>query len=188
MTDTLYYNSDGRFGKLVTDMKTSGHAITELISGIKNPVGLEIGTDVGETAKYLLENNPNLLLHCIDPYINYTDWNGNNINDRDYIYQQVKTNLSVYKDRFVLYRLTSDAAVGGFEDESFDFIFIDGLHEYDQVLKDCRNYYSKVKTGGVFCGHDFNTIQGVNNAVREFAASVNKEILTTYNDVWYWIK
>lgn len=188
MTDILYYNSDGRFGGLASETKSAGYAITELIADVENPVGLEIGTDIGQTAVYLLKNNPSLLLHCIDPYVNYIDWNGNNINDRDYMYERVKENLNEYKDRSILYRLTSDDALKGFEDESFDFIFIDGLHEYDQVLKDCQNYYSKVKTGGIFCGHDFNTIEGVNRAVREFAASVNKEIFTTYSDVWYWKK
>lgn len=70
----------------------------------------------------------------------------------------------------------------------FDFIFVDGLHTYDQVLKDCKNYYPKVKEGGYMTGHDYQTIKEVNKAVNEFGEIVNKEILITLHDVWYWKK
>jgi predicted O-methyltransferase YrrM len=35
-------------------------------------------------------------------------------------------------------------------DNFFDVVFIDGLHTYEQLTKDCANYYSKLKEGGVF--------------------------------------
>ena len=70
----------------------------------------------------------------------------------------------------------------------FDFIFIDGLHTYEQLTKDCHNYYSKVKTGGIFSGHDYQTIPGVNKAVCEFAPTKTDNVLTTECDVWYWYK
>ena len=70
----------------------------------------------------------------------------------------------------------------------FDFIFIDGLHTFDQVLKDCRNYYSKLNPGGIFSGHDYTLITGVNQAVTQFAKEVNKQIQTMPTDSWYWIK
>lgn len=187
MNNVLNYNPY-RSNFFVSTQKSSGEALIELMGNLVNPVGLEIGTDVGETARYLLEHKTDLLLHCIDPYSNYTDWNGNNLNDRNDIFNKMKINLEPYKDRHIMYRTTSDFAVNSFESESFDFIFIDGLHEYDQVLRDCRNYYDKVKTGGLFSGHDFSVIAGVNKAVTEFAQQVGKEIKTTYNDVWYFYK
>ena len=84
--------------------------------------------------------------------------------------------------------MTSDAAVNNFENESLDFVWIDGLHQYNQVLKDCRNYWPKLKKGGLFCGHDYKVIPGVNKAVDEFAAEINVTVLTTIKDVWYWYK
>lgn len=41
-------------------------------------------------------------------------------------------------------------------EESIDFLFIDGDHRYTQFKKDIRNWYPKVKTGGVISGHDCN--------------------------------
>jgi predicted O-methyltransferase YrrM len=87
-----------------------------------------------------------------------------------------------------MHRDFSDNMVNHFEDDSLDFIFIDGLHTYEQVKIDCENYFSKVKSGGVFAGHDYNVIEGVNRAVNEFAAKHGAEVQTCPNDVWYWIK
>jgi predicted methyltransferase len=74
------------------------------------------------------------------------------------------------------------------QENHFDVIFIDGLHTYEQLTKDCANYYSKLKDGGVFAGHDYNAIPGVKQAANEFAALYHKEIMFTESDVWYWIK
>jgi len=82
----------------------------------------------------------------------------------------------------------SDDAVEYFEDESLDFIFIDGLHTYEQVLKDCINYYPKIKKNGLFAGHDYSAIIGVKKAVDEFASSVNKQIVHSEADAWFWYK
>lgn len=98
--------------------------------------------------------------------------------------------IDTFPNRTKLLRMTSDEAVGLIENDSLDFVFIDGLHTYDQVKKDCINFFPKVKKGGVFAGHDFTIIDDVNRAVKEFRDSVDPsiEIKTTNYDVWYWIK
>lgn len=168
----------------------SGRGLLNLVPKDKQIVGLEIGVDVGDTADFMLSNLPNLKLFGIDPYEGYIDWNNNdlNINNRNFVKERAINTLNQYGDRFSLIETTSDKAVGIFKDEELDYIFIDGLHTYEQVLMDCRNYYSKVKTGGVFAGHDYNVIEGVRKAVQEFAAEVGANILETETDVWYWIK
>lgn len=37
---------------------------------------------------------------------------------------------------------------------SFDIVFIDGLHHYDQVIKDFVNSYQRLNEGGLICIHD----------------------------------
>jgi predicted O-methyltransferase YrrM len=166
----------------------SGYGLAELLKDKINPVGLEIGCSEGDTSIFLLSSNPNLRLISIDPYVEYLDWNGNQLNDRPNLFHKTKERLSSYSNRFVLIRDYSDNAISQFENESLDFIFIDGLHTYEQVKKDCENYYSKIKPGGLFSGHDYNTIPAVNKAVNEFAFSVNRNIMTAQHDVWYWLK
>jgi predicted O-methyltransferase YrrM len=162
----------------------------------KPMVGLEIGVYRGDNAVWLLNTFPNLTLHGVDPYEPYNDWNGA-INCSDQDLQEgkradiiAKERLSIFEQqgRYIHYKKTSDDAVNNFTDAQFDFVFIDGLHEYDQVLQDCKNYYSKVKVGGIFAGHDYMTISGVHNAVNEFAASVSVTVSTMPTDSWFWIK
>jgi hypothetical protein len=166
----------------------SGRGLGEFVSLLSNPVVLEIGCDSGETTQFLLESNPKLEIHCIDPYIEFTDWGGNVVTNRQQMYESVLARFSGYGERYKQYRYTSNDALFHFQDDQFDLIFIDGLHTYEQVSWDCENYYSKVKTGGIFSGHDYETIPGVNRAVNEFVAKIGKTVLRTNNDVWYWIK
>jgi hypothetical protein len=74
---------------------------------------------------------------------------------------------------------TEDAA-DLFGDESFDLIFVDAGHRYEDVIRDLELYYPKVKKGGVFCGHDFKH-DGVRKAVAEYfnLPEEFKKILTT---------
>lgn len=167
-----------------------GEGIPELISGIYQPIGIEIGTHVGWTTEYLLNSNPMMILHGVDPYISYVDWDGTpygdiSLNDS---YQELMTRVGKNTNRYIHHRKTSDDAVSDFEDESFDFIFIDGIHTYEQVIKDCHNYYPKLRDGGLFCGHDMTAVAGVGKAVHEFSASIGKQISITRQDVWYFYK
>lgn len=171
----------------------AGKGLIEVIRqlNVDDLIGLEIGCSLGHTTVHLLSNFLNLKLYGIDPYIEYTDWNGNflSLEHHNENYEVFKQNIEPYGDRHFLYKDISDNVVNEFEDNSLDFIFIDGLHTYEQVLKDCRNYYSKVKSGGIFSGHDYTVISGVNRAVVEFATEIEiPEIFDTEIDVWYWIK
>ena len=189
MTEVLRYSTTDNYVEPVrTHSDASGIFLVSLIAELTDPIGIEIGTDVGETAAALLFNVPTLKLHCIDPYTRYVDWNGNDLNDRNDVLYKMRNRLAPFANRYTLHQFTSDEAVSGFWDESVDFIFVDGLHTYEQVLADCHNYYRKLKPGGIFAGHDFNAIEGVRRAVVEFAASVGKEIKQDKHDTWYWVK
>lgn len=47
-------------------------------------------------------------------------------------------------------------AVNKIADKSLDMCFIDADHRYDAVKADILAYASKVKDGGILCGHDFD--------------------------------
>ncbi len=72
-------------------------------------------------------------------------------------------------------KLTSEEAADQFEDDSLDMVYIDADHSYQEAIADCRAWYPKVKPGGIFAGHDFQTPQ-VRKAVREMAAEKGKDI------------
>jgi hypothetical protein len=164
-----------------------GEDIPEIIKGIENPVGVEVGVAEGTTTEYLLQTLPTLRMFGVDSYPVYIDWNDTQP-DGDANKAEMLRKVDPYMERYNHIYEDSDDAVSKFDDESLDFIFIDGLHTYNQVLKDCQNYYPKVKRGGFIIGHDFARIQGVNKAVREFANSIGKEIKNAKQDLWYWQK
>jgi predicted O-methyltransferase YrrM len=164
-----------------------GEDIPYLIKHIANPIGIEIGTAEGYTTIHLLNSVPGLTLYGIDPYEDYIDWDARLISNSNVGYEQLLDKTKNY-DNYHHIRASSDVAVQNLEDNSFDFIFIDGLHTYDQVLADCQNYYPKLKKNGLLLGHDYNMIPDVKRAVDEFAASVSKPIATANQDIWYWVK
>jgi hypothetical protein len=62
----------------------------------------------------------------------------------------------------------SEAAYSYFEDNSIDFLYIDGSHRYKHVVKDIDAYYPKVRPGGIISGHDYDKdFDGVIRAVDE---------------------
>lgn len=164
-----------------------GEDIPEIIKGIENPVGVEVGVAEGTTTEYLLQTLPTLKLFGVDSYPTYIDWNDTQPDGENNNTEMLKK-VQPYLDRYNHIYKDSDDAVARFDDESLDFVFIDGLHTYEQVLKDCQNYYPKIKKGGFIIGHDFARIQDVNKAVREFANSIGKEINNAKQDLWYWQK
>lgn len=170
--------------------RCSGFGLYFLIEDKSNPVGIEIGSETGITSEHLLDNKEDLILHCVDPFLPYIDKSvsGAHFPEHDSLYQNFIDRMKLYEPRMILHRMTSDEALEKFEDNTYDFIFIDGLHEYDQVKKDIENYYPKIKNGGVFSGHDYEYVEDVKRAVNEFAERVGATIHFTDHDVWYWIK
>lgn len=53
-----------------------------------------------------------------------------------------------------LYQLSSDEYFQMHSNESFDMVFIDGRHEYDQVLRDVRTSLQRLRGNGVVIAHD----------------------------------
>ena len=188
MNDTIIFNTETQSFGIQPTFKCSGYGLGEMVAKMKAPNVLEIGCDIGDTTQFLLDSNPELKLAGIDPYENYTDWNGNPLHERNECYDRFMDRMKPYKDRFLLIREYSDNAHNQVANEWFDVIFVDGLHTYEQLTKDCANFYDKVKTGGIFAGHDYNAIPGVKQAADEFAAKVNRKIQFTECDVWYWVK
>jgi glycosyltransferase involved in cell wall biosynthesis len=61
--------------------------------------------------------------------------------------------------------------------ESADMIFIDGSHEYEDVLADIKAWLPKAKK--IICGHDYTNHPGVKRAVDELIGPV-----TLCNSIW----
>jgi hypothetical protein len=48
-----------------------------------------------------------------------------------------------------------------YENNFFDFVYIDSEHTYEPTKRDIAQWWPKVKVGGVFAGHDYKNKSGV---------------------------
>ena len=138
--------------------------------------GVEVGTDHGQYAQQLCEGIPGLHLTCVDPWVAYTE--GKEVHTQeevDQIYREAVDRLRPYN--VDTDPRTSMQAVESIEDNSLDFVFIDGNHSYEFVKEDIREWYKKVKPGGIIAGHDYKidpeNDYGVIEAVGEYVKENN---------------
>lgn len=142
--------------------------------------GLEIGVFTGGHAFCIILNSTLELLIGIDPYIMFEQnpWGMESQEDYDFMYDYVLGKLSKSL-RYNHLRLTSDDAYPLLEADMFDFVFIDGLHTYEQLKKDLTNYDKLIRTGGVIACHDYKhpNYPLLTTAIDEFAILHNATII-----------
>ena len=121
--------------------------------GVKN--GVEIGTYKGDYAETLMKLMPQLDLTVVDAWTVYQGYKDYGVNDLE----DVAYNIAIERSKkfgFKIIKAWSNEAVNQFEDESLDFVFIDGNHDFEHVVEDVAKWSRKVKKGGIVSGHDFN--------------------------------
>lgn len=159
--------------------------------------GCEVGVFRGAFSKYMLDTIPNLKLHCVDcwqPVGRRTERR-----QRRYL-AQARSALRPYRrsGQAHLIRKWSMDAVRGFEDESLDYVYIDGNHNFDYVMQDIIEWSKKVRKGGIVSGHDFHKDKGkVILAVRTYVEAHRINPWFVLDDEvpgrksknsWFWVK
>lgn len=115
-------------------------------------IGAEIGVADGRYSEILCQEIPDLKLYCIDVWLPYEgSWRGENYQNG--AYQKAKERLSKYNTTII--KGPSVKASLDFDDNSLDFVFIDGSHRFDYVMIDIILWARKVKLGGIISGHDY---------------------------------
>ncbi len=79
-------------------------------------------------------------------------------------------------------QMQSSEAAKRFKDQSLDFVFIDGDHDYAAARQDILVWREKVKSGGVLAGHDIEH-EGVSKALKELLSNVERRGMS-----WVWRK
>jgi len=165
-------------------MKNPGTAFTKFvlenqeIEMGKGLVGVEVGVRDGRNALDLCRFLNIKKLYLVDPFLPYFD------NTRDYTLEDQEEELNKliknteeYFDKVVIIRKTSKDAMDIFDDKIFDFVYIDGNHDYENIKID-MGWWDKVKIGGIFGGHDYKSAFGkyIGIVVDELAKEKNVEL------------
>lgn len=165
-------------------MAIEGARLAVLNGMPKGSICAEIGVYKGDYSEAILSVVKPNQLHLIDPWRFQVDkrydssWyggaTGKDQENMDSIYNSVQKRFANEIKAGVVgtHRLPSDQAAGSFKDGYFDWVYIDGDHQYKYVKKDLENFYKKVKVGGFLVCDDYG-IQGwwddgVLKAVHEF--------------------
>lgn len=155
--------------------------------------GIEVGTGRGESAYLLLEKCPNIKkLYTIDPFLAYEDWNAPVPQAKqDKFFEIAKKNLETFGDRAEIINQPGEMAsfLEKLPNDSFDFVFIDGVHTQEAVLADLDNFYRKLVSNGIMAVHDTNLIP-VQEAIHIFRENnrIRMPVQTISNGCVFWRK
>lgn len=129
-------------------------------------VGIELGVAGGYYSNIILKNSSLKCLYSVDR------WDDHH-NEAEF--KKAAELLRRHGLRSAIMAMTFKEALTRFpSDECFDFIYIDGYaHKGQENGKTLRDWYPKLKVGGIFAGHDYNKkYQPTIDAVDSFCDSV----------------
>jgi len=141
--------------------------------GLNNEsVMVEIGSYAGESTELFVDYGKCKKIYAVDPWSEDYGETKNKISMEkvEKIFdKRLKKDVNVEK-----YKMTSEEAVSMFEDESLDFVYIDGSHIHEMVKQDIEMWTPKVKKGAYIGGHDYQ-MTGVSSAVHEILGQPTKD-------------
>jgi len=128
--------------------------------------GVEIGVMGGASAKIWCTANPQMHLTGIDPFGSYRRRRKPEQQEAAY----VETCKFLERFNVTIVRDFSLAVVNRFENDSLDFVNIDGDHSFDSCMSDLIAWVPKVRKGGLILVHDYCSVNwhGVTQAVNAY--------------------
>lgn len=130
------------------------NGLAELFRELGFKSGAEIGVSEGEYSEILCKANPEAKLYSIDPWIphkGYTDFVRTGTFEK--AYTKTKARLAPYNCEII--KKFSMDAIKDFADESLDFVYIDGDHNFQNCTNDIAEWSKKIRYGGIISGHDY---------------------------------
>ena len=90
------------------------------------------------------------------------------------------SDIRLYNGFYEVWREYSHVACPYVADNSVDFVYIDGEHNYEAVQQDMQDWWRTVKSGGILAGHDYDQNNpGTIQAVDEFVEKHNLTLRIT---------
>ena len=169
--------------------KPTRNDLAQIYNTLGYKYGAEVGVQRGLHARTLFRSVKDLKLICVDPWKPY---NRQSEERTERVYKDCLRRLKNYDVEYM--RMTSMEAVVQVPDRSLDFVYIDGLHEFDSVMRDIIYWSRKVRFGGIVAGHDYYTFYqgGIIPAVNAYtnAHNINDWYITNGDEYpsFFWVQ
>jgi len=142
----------------IRNAKFAKQGLTDLIefAGIdfNNFTMAEIGSYSGDSTEIFAKACNEI--YCIDPWQNGYDPldAASHLYPMHLVEKQFDSLMELYPN-IQKFKMKSDVAVKLFNDEYFDFVYVDGNHSYESVKEDIKAWLPKIKSNGWIAGHDY---------------------------------
>lgn len=144
----------------------------------KNGIVAELGVDKGDFSEQIMTYNSPNKLYLIDL------WKSERYNRNKMNFVKKRFYKEIEQGKIVILRGKSIDELKKFDDNYFDWIYIDTTHSYLQTIQELNICRLKVKNNGIIAGHDYSKGNinkglpyGVVLAVNEFCLKYNWEFL-----------
>ncbi len=140
----------------------------------KNAVVAEVGVDEGRYSEKILAITKPRTLHLIDPW-----------DSKRYGQGKMKAIGRKFKNQIdagqvVVHRGRCADVLKEFEDDYFDWVYLDASHRYRETLDELELCHLKVKSGGLIAGHDYSA-GNVDRAIHYGVVEAVNEICNKYD-------
>lgn len=175
-----WFSYEWLYDKFINEIKDGGKIV-------------EIGSWFGKSTNYLLdklnESGKFVSLDCIDTFKGTLneDLHQQLVEEFDNdIYQEFYSNIkSKGLEEVNIIKDYSNEASTLYKNGEIDAIMIDGDHSYEGVTNDIKDYFYKVKPGGIISGDDINVFSGTTEAVNQYFMGAHH---LAPNSVNWWYK
>lgn len=123
------------------------HDVASALKGSQN-VGIELGVARGIYSKRMVESGKFKRFYGVDSYSDIH-------NTEEYI--TALKHIGIENSTFTLLRMDFESALAMFDDQYFDFIYVDGFaHTGEEGGKTLVDWFRKLKVGGILAGDDYH--------------------------------
>ncbi len=149
----------------------------------KNGIVAELGVDNGYFTEQIIKITNPKKLYLIDT------WSSKRYAQNKFELVKKKFSKEIKNKRIEILRSNSIDAAKLFQNNYFDWIYIDTDHSYTTTIQELNAYESKIKTNGFICGHDYvmgnwskSNKYGVIESVNEFLIKKNWKLVYWTSD------
>lgn len=162
----------------------------------KGLIGIEVGVHEGDHSLSFLENLDMKKLYLIDPWEYYEEYEGDYKGYMDVVItgltdaeKVTRRRMKKFGDKVEIIKAMSHECLDKIPD-NLDFVYIDANHNYKFIKRDIKNFWKKVRVGGIMGGHDYyngyhRMCDDVIRAVGEFAYENKLQLRVDMPDWWF---